>query len=130
MRVTEPRNNVVRSRTRHVAAITMCCVALVEYEDWVLCLIEQWLRACLQTYLRLVARRIQHVWRAALRVLTTTSSPPRGANYGRPETLVGLHSTTSGWTVSLLVYNKSTHRVRLHDTHQKMSHTSLSVMRG
>lgn len=86
---------------------------MVEYEDWVLCSI------------------IQHMWRAVLRALTTMSSPSRGANYGRPDMLVGLYySTAFGWPVSSLVYIKSPHRVRQYATHQKMSHTSLSVMRG
>lgn len=77
----------------------------------------------------LVARSIQHgMWRAALRTLTTTSSPPRGVDQGRPDicqTCSLAHSTPSRWSLSSLA--QLTRRVRLHDgTHQKVSHTSLS----
>lgn len=70
-------------RSREFVAITMGCVALVEYEDQVLCPAEQQLRTCLPTYVGLIARAFQHVSRSALRTLTTTSSPPRGADPGR-----------------------------------------------
>lgn len=47
----------------------MHCVALVEYEDRVLCPAEQQPRTCLPTYLELVAQALQHM---ARRALTTT----------------------------------------------------------
>lgn len=43
----------------------MFCVALVEFEDWVVRPAEQQPRTCLPMYLELVAQALQHVWRAA-----------------------------------------------------------------
>lgn len=116
-------------RSREFAAVTMDRVALVEYEDQVLCPAEQQLRTF--THVRR-ARRAGPPGRAALHVAHVDYNAFATArSRSRPTWHTCWTSGDHVQMISSAVSIKPTQRVRLQDTYQRMSwHTNASTMGG